>query len=339
MKIIHSYLPIKPYKISKQNIYLMTLSMLLAKKYYEKVVLYTNVETADIVRKIGLPYDEIDDILLEGIDVGTFSIPKLIVYSVQTEPYIHIDIDTFLFKKINFKIDGGVYSTLNEGIETFKMDWYGESFYSTYIKSAFHLIKKLPKEFSDEVNFSEILNMSIFGGYNYKLISDATIFCLKIYDENKDFFDSNYYYACVIEQLFISAAMRMIITENKYDEKFNFLFGRNIPNYINISDSENCPYPIEITSNDEKVIINNDLELNDFILYNFNGFLHIGGYKEFDKLLFLFRSRILIEFNGSIFLEKINQIFTERFDFEKDDIFYKNLIIKYDINKIYKKFI
>ena len=103
MKIIHTFLPVT-YELDKRILYLMTASMLLAKKYYDNVVLYTDKKSAKIIREIGLPYTEINDTLLDGANIGTFTVPKMFVYKEQKEPFLHIDIDSLIFKKFNLLI-------------------------------------------------------------------------------------------------------------------------------------------------------------------------------------------------------------------------------------------
>lgn len=325
MKIVHTFLPLNEPVISKNNLLLMTLSMLLAKKNYDKVVLYTNVETANFVRKIGLPYDEINDQLLEGKYFGTFSIPKMLVYSVQTEPYIHIDIDSFLFYKLT--VSGQIRSAYNEGAKCMvSFDDYGMGFLNTYFLNTFKIKDLLPPDFVSQISFRDIPNMCIFGGENYELISEATLYCLKLYEENKNFFDSYYYNACIIEQLFIPSAIKLLIKDNKKYEnvKIEYMFGEN-PTLFNFLGKETMEYPIEINSNGDKTIIENDLDLYEKNLYNFNGFLHLSGYKSYNKLLYIIRSKVIYDFGGIGYINKINEIYPEVLDYEKDFNHYQEM--------------
>jgi hypothetical protein len=180
-------------------------------------------EVGDIVKKIGLPYDEINTDVLKDVNVKTFSVPKLVVYSQQTEPYIHIDLDTFIFKKIFFNDFENIYSTFAEGSgDILNFERTNTSFYTTYIKRSFEIQNKLPEEFLKYVKFNNVPNMSVFGGHNFELIKESSKYCLQLYQNHTDFFDSNYYNACIIEQLFIPAAMRMIKGDHNL-ENFKFL--------------------------------------------------------------------------------------------------------------------
>ena len=223
----------------------MSLSLLLAKRHYGYVVLYTNQEVGDIVKKIGLPYDEINTDVLKDVNVKTFSVPKLVVYSQQTEPYIHIDLDTFIFKKIFFNDFENIYSTFAEGSgDILNFERTNTSFYTTYVKRSFEIQSKLPEEFLKYVKFNNVPNMSVFGGHNFELIKESSKYCLELYQNHTDFFDSNYYNACIIEQLFIPAAMRMIKGDHNL-ENFKFLFEYN-PTYIEFSKGKDWDFPFGI---------------------------------------------------------------------------------------------
>jgi hypothetical protein len=170
------------------------------------------------------------------------------------------------------------------------------------------------EEFLKYVKFQGIPNMSIFGGHSWELIADATEYCLKIYEENKEFFDSNYYNACIIEQLFIPAAIRMIMEKNSedvIDDKniFKFIFDKN-PTVIEFAENK-WDYPFTIESNNDILTIEDQNGLFRNLGYNFNGFLHLNGYKTFDEIIFMIRQRIIDEFDGNRYIHKIDKLFKE----------------------------
>ena len=323
MKIIHTFLPVL-YEINKRTIYLMTASMLLAKKYYNNVVLYTDKKTAKIVREIGLPYDEINDALLDGIKVGTFSIPKLLVYKEQTDPFLHIDLDSFIYKKFFLDDFNGIYSAYNEGFKRpISLDNESLGFYNTYYKNTLKILDKLPIDFKSEIDFQDIPNMSLFGSYNAKLIADASDYCLNIYENNRDFFDNEYYNACIIEQLFIPVAIKLLNKNQNY--KFHYLCEKLSTSIEFVSKEKEYNFPFLVKSVHEIKVFDNELDLYENYNYNFNGYLHLCGFKNFDKILFLLRTLILLEFKGINYLNKINEIFPEKFDYEKDLKFYEDM--------------
>lgn len=325
MKIIHTFSSIHGQDIDKRNLYMMTLSFLLAKKYFGNVVLYTDKKTANIVREIGLEYDEIDDTLLDEFRTKTFSIPKLIVYSVQKEPFLHIDLDTFIFHKIDLEDKGLSFSNYNEGINyVTKIDNSLIGFYNTYLGSTFELIDKLDPNFVKHIYIDDIPNMSIFGGYNYELISKATKYCLDLYDQHKDFFDMKFYNACIIEQLFIPTAMRM------FDDtaKFRYFYGNRININFQFSNDINEEYPfyIEVHDKDTKIIKNN-VDLFDCIEYDFNGFMHLCGSKKFNKIMYIIRGKIILELGGYNYIKKIDELRKENMGIEFDGSHYSSMKI------------
>ena len=61
-----------------------------------KKYIFTNNKIKKSVDEIGIPYDVINTQLLNNATFETFSIPKMMVYANQVEPYVHIDLDTFI---------------------------------------------------------------------------------------------------------------------------------------------------------------------------------------------------------------------------------------------------
>ena len=53
---------------------------------------------------------------------------------------------------------------------------------------------------------------------------------------------------------------------------------------------------------------------------NFNGVLHLNGYKDFEKAIFLIRQRIITDFNREDIVNKIDEMFNDYI--ECDDIAY-----------------
>ena len=80
-----------------------TLSVVLAKHQFDKLELVcNNMASHFLIERLGLPFDEVKTILdsnkyLDNITHSCFTIPKIIAYSIQTSPFIHIDNDLFLY--------------------------------------------------------------------------------------------------------------------------------------------------------------------------------------------------------------------------------------------------
>jgi hypothetical protein len=319
---IHTYVPSHNIetKFNRNLVYNMLLSTHLAKFSFDKVVLYTTKEIEKIVRKIGVPYDEIITEPFDGFKCKTFSIPKMVTYSLQTEPFAHLDLDTFIYA-LPKKIDKEPVFYASSDIPLKKENNFktNMSMYNTYLKGTFEIEDKLPDEFKKHIDFFDIPNMCIFGGNDYETIKKASEYCLKIYEENKEHFDSNYYYACVIEQLFISTAIKMINKENeivdedvvKEEEETFYLFSQqqNLSIDHETSDLVNITYPFTISFNNKKKIINNETELYTLANYDFNWIIHLCGNKSLDAVLFIVRETIIQRFNGFNSIQKMNDIF------------------------------
>lgn len=343
MKIIHTYVPVGDTKFNKYIAYSMSLSALLAKRHYDNVVLYTDKKTGEIVKQLKIPYDSINTELLDNFSEKTFSIPKLLVYSNQKEPFIHIDLDTFIFDKIEFTDKKRIYSTFPEGSgDILKFDIANSSFFNTYIIPLQKIQENLPNEFSKHIIFKNVPNMSVFGGFNHELISEATKYCLDIYENNMSFFDSNYYNACIIEQLFIPAAIRMILSKNRkkneLENSFKFLFKDN-PTYVEFIKNK-WDYPFLVRSMDKTLWIGDKLHLFKNSTYNFNGFLHLNGYKNFDELIFILKQHIIQDFdkcNLVIMIEKTFSNEETKFDIIYNEYYDYLLKLTNNMNNIKNK--
>ena len=321
MRILHTYIPTdNGAPLDRSHYYCMALSALLAKRHYGHIELYTNNKIKKSVEEIGIPYDVINTQLLNNTTFETFSIPKMMVYASQIEPYVHIDLDTFIYDKVDFKDEETTYSTFAEGnmmhLSFLKAN---RQFYNTYIVNAFKLQDKLPNDFLEHVKFNYIPNMSIFGGYKHELVAEASKYCLEIYYNNQDFFDKDFYNACIAEQLFIPAAMRMI-QGGEVPPLFTFLFKGNPTYFKFVNESEKRDFPFEIVSENRLTYINDETDLFKNIMNNFNGVLHLNGYKDFEKAIFLIRQRIITDFNREDIVNKIDEMFNDYI--ESDDITY-----------------
>jgi hypothetical protein len=74
-----------------------------ARRHYAPLVLHTDDAGARLlVDDIGLAFDEVHTGLnvLDGRDAGWWALGKLYAYQAQTEPFIHIDNDVFLWKAL-----------------------------------------------------------------------------------------------------------------------------------------------------------------------------------------------------------------------------------------------
>lgn len=116
MKIVQSYWS-KPYEVSSDNgqmggwthklFHYMScaLSCLKLSEYYQTELVTDQVGRNILVDKIGLPYQFVKEDL-EGVNYPTSSwaIGKIIAYLSQTEPFLHVDNDIYIWDKFPDKI-------------------------------------------------------------------------------------------------------------------------------------------------------------------------------------------------------------------------------------------
>jgi len=79
------------------------LSLETARRHYSETCLYTDSKGADIlVDRLGLKFSQFSTDLdaLADEDPGWWSLGKLYTYSVQQEPFVHIDSDVYLWKRL-----------------------------------------------------------------------------------------------------------------------------------------------------------------------------------------------------------------------------------------------
>lgn len=137
------------------------LSCLNAKKHYGNIELYTDKGGYDVlIKQFNLPYDKVHivftDEISKKIPEKLWSLSKIYTYSLQKEPFIHIDGDFIFWEKINFD-----NKLLFQNLE--KNDIIYKNSYD-FIKSVNNKIEK--KSFAECVNtpyISRAVNMGIFG--------------------------------------------------------------------------------------------------------------------------------------------------------------------------------
>jgi len=308
MKIVHTYYQINGH-IDQNTLSMMTLSALLAKKNYGNIHLYCDKGTADLVKKIGIPYDTIDVDVLKNFKGKTFSIPKLLTFAAQTEPYIHIDFDTFIFDRINFeKYEGRtIYAHKDYSMQSGSgyISLFG--FYNTYLNTLFEAKEILSKEILENIDVTHIPNMCIFGSYNYELVGKACNEIIDIYEANKKFWDKKFYNACVLEQLLIPTVMKKIDPEYMTNG-YNYFYLKE----CNIFDIDEENYDkldvINFTMGDnvfEYKKLEKTLKLDG---RKIGGWIHLNGYKTYDVFSKITEYLIVKDFKDGIdYMDKIHK--------------------------------
>jgi len=211
LNVYHSYIPKEINHptlkgiIWKEQMYPQLLSVLLSKKHYKNISLFTNMSTKKQMVDMGVPYDNFDTKLLEGENSKTFSYYKLKVFENLKERFLHIDTDTILYKNFDFETISKDF--LFSHPDQPNLDSINEKHLEIITKTYTGLFYILEKQHSDffKKNFkvSKIPNMSLVYVKDYDTFNLASKKSIEHYIKNQELIDECEYGACYIEQLHV----------------------------------------------------------------------------------------------------------------------------------------
>jgi len=177
MKIYHSFWDYGYRELTNDLYNMHKLSALLALENYGNIHLITTEKGKKFLN--GIPYTSVS-IFDEEIDTNlkeTWSISKLYAYRQilkENKPFIHIDYDVFLFKKLpTFLENSDVLVQHIEDVETLS---------NYYNKNVFE--KNCPNLFIYDKKNKYAANMGIFGGNDLKSIKFYTEESLRLLNDN-----------------------------------------------------------------------------------------------------------------------------------------------------------
>lgn len=345
MKVIQSWIPYKNpnnFTLEKNEAYMIMLSSLLLKKHYGNVTLYTNQYQSDWFKRIGFEF-EYDIKSLENETSDVFSMSKLTLMESISEPFIHYDLDTYVFEKPNLNRNTPyIFSNPDVEFATKKLEVTSaedimkssefEILYKNYLefyfqnKESLSNIKGLPE---DEIRLSEIPNMNIIAVTGdldefKKSISEV----LEIYKILKNKFDEKRIYATFLEQFLI----------NIYLKKNNSNYKKVIEEYTNeVIKVQDSPY---LFTNIPVVVKNENLDkwplkfinsqyctkckqehnyvtkfdsmddLKNNFDFSFLSYYHLGGDKPFPLINALTISHLINHF-GEEYVVKVHNFYKE----------------------------
>jgi hypothetical protein len=166
----------------KFNYMSLALSCLQFKKYYNKVELVTDSLGYDLlINKFELPYTKVDVKLddLNDYHPDLWALGKIYAYSIQKEPFIHVDGDVFIYNKFNLELENSPLIVQN--IEK------GFSFYNDVVKEIEDNFDYIPEEIlKSKQNNGQIIavNAGLLGGSNIEFIQNYSKEAFRFVDEN-----------------------------------------------------------------------------------------------------------------------------------------------------------
>ncbi|MHC0445876.1 DUF6734 family protein [Flavobacterium sp. 3-218] len=187
MKVVYSYWDTgdglkKPSNWFSSRLMLssMVISVLNSYKHYGRVEMVTDSASKIWIEKLGLPFESIKTDLdeLEKYDKGSWALGKIKAYSIQKEPFLHVDLDVILFEPFSQKLLN--HDLYVQNFEPFSMDNYNKT-YVPYIDLLENHGTNLPIGFSDK---KHAVNLGIYGCNNLEF---NKLFCNSVFN----FIDNN----------------------------------------------------------------------------------------------------------------------------------------------------
>lgn len=159
------------------------LSCLQARKYYNEVELVTDqIGKALLIDQLQLPYTDVRVVLDEQMDgraENLWALPKIIAYSLQNKPFIHIDGDVLLFKPF-----GPIVEQAPLVAQNLEIDF--PIYHEALVDIDYHFTY-LPAALCAERQANPLIlaaNTGSFGGHNLDFIQNYTKEAIRFVNEN-----------------------------------------------------------------------------------------------------------------------------------------------------------
>ncbi len=152
-------------------------------KYHKDVELYTDKFGYEIlIEQLKLPYTKVHVVLdeLNNYQQDLWAIAKIKTFQLQTEPFIHVDGDVFVWESLTDKFEKSNLVTQNLEVTT---DYYRQGW-----KKILPYLDFLPKEMNDfnQNKNNYAYNMGIIGGTNINFINEYTKKSIEFVNKNKN---------------------------------------------------------------------------------------------------------------------------------------------------------
>lgn len=204
-------------------------------KFY-KVELYTDQKGYEIlINQLQLPYHKVHVVLdeLNHYHKSLWAMPKIKTYSLQNEPFLHVDGDVFIWKAFSEELLSGDFISQNLEITT---EYYEEMWNDIYPNLVY-----VPAEMQDYISNKNnyAYNMGIIGGRNYEFFKKYAATSSDFVDQNTSVWNSinGFNFNIFFEQVLFYNMIK------KSSDKVNCLFSDtpNDNNYIGFGDFDKVP--------------------------------------------------------------------------------------------------
>lgn len=211
------------------------LSCLQLLRLYKNVDLYCNSKVASLLKnELELPYSNIyvthDD--LNIVNEKLWALPKVFTYSLQDEPFLHVDGDVFLFKELPVSLlKGGLIAQNVEEATTFD---YPLGLQKELMKYFTYFPNCVKKDFNSKSPIKSI-NAGILGGNNILFIKEYANMAFEYINRNSShlssinvdrfnlFYEQHLFFSLANEKgLLIEFLLEDIIMNNRYQHLGDF---------------------------------------------------------------------------------------------------------------------
>jgi hypothetical protein len=159
------------------------LSVLQLRQFYDEVELVTDAAgKAILIDVLNLPYTSVQVVLDEALSAyphDLWALAKIYAYSIQTEPFIHIDGDVYIWKRFESHIEQALLVAQN-----FEVDF---PFYQAPLRTVQAYFDNVPKSMTAELESqSQIFscNTGVIGGQDLSIFQEYKNYAFGFIDSN-----------------------------------------------------------------------------------------------------------------------------------------------------------
>lgn len=304
------------------NLISIKLSSILLKKANKKVGIYSNKKFIELLKKYKVELDFYEDIENEVEHISSnelFAVCKLYSNTIQTEPFIQIDTDLFLFDNFNFESleCNDISFFYHEQIDGHASAEQYNGWKDNYLDPFYTLSKSFPRLINEKnTNALCAYNCAVVGGTNWKVFSELYTPILETIKDNKIYLENfGRKIMSVLEQHIITGKLNEL---NYSSNEINFVSNDPYPLFymkdnIMVFQIDDC---YSITSETDLTWVKNTSErLLTLTKEKFKGTLHLAS----SKWLLAVRNLIykMLKNYDLEYVKWLEKTFGKQFEFQK----------------------
>lgn len=197
-----------------------TLSCLKIREFYDDLYLYTDSQGEEILSsKLKLPYTKINNVYSDLRSTPFWAVSKVLTYSKQVKPFVHIDGDVFIWERFSNEIETAEIVAQNREI--------GTKYYGDMMKTLLCELNYLPDNVRNEINRKSIssYNAGILGGHDILFLKSYTQKALELVERNLFHLSNSASFNILFEQvlfyILVSEAKKKVTCQLKESYKDN----------------------------------------------------------------------------------------------------------------------